>query len=61
MDERMTLSVEETAEHLGIGRNRAYDLIRRGDLPSLRIGRSIRVPREALNTWITRQTIGSKA
>lgn len=46
--ERATLTVEEAARVLGIGRNAAYEAARRGDLPALRIGGRIVVPRVAL-------------
>lgn len=52
---RLTLSVRETAEALGIGRNRAYDLISAGVIPSVRLGRSIRVPKETLATWLEQE------
>ena len=45
---RATLSVEETAEVLGIGRNSAYEGVRTGQIPSIRIGKRILVPRIAL-------------
>ena len=45
---RQTLSVEEVAEVLGIGRNSAYEAIRRGEIPALRLGRRLVVPRQAL-------------
>lgn len=48
-DERHTLTVDETAERLGISRNGAYDAIRRGELPALRLGRRLVVPRAALD------------
>ncbi len=57
----MTLSVRETADHLGVGRNTVYDLIRAGDLPHMRIGRTIRVPRQQLAAWIAARTEGSSA
>ena len=43
-----TLTVEETAKFLGIGRNSAYEGIRTGEIPSVRIGKRILVPRAAL-------------
>ena len=46
--ERQTLTVEEAARVLGIGRNSAYEAVRRGDLPVIRIGRRYVVPRAAL-------------
>lgn len=52
---RMTLSVRETAEALGIGRNRAYDLISAGVIPAVRLGRSIRVPKDTLEAWLEQE------
>ena len=45
----ITLTVEEAAQVLGIGRNSAYEGIRAGEIPSVRIGRRILVPRCALD------------
>lgn len=42
------LGVDEVATWLNVGRNTAYELIRRGDIKSIRIGRLLRVPRAAL-------------
>ena len=47
-EERQTLTVDEAAEILGIGRNSAYDAIRRGEIPAVRLGRRLLVPRRAL-------------
>ncbi len=40
--------MDEVAAVLRMGRTAAYEAIRRGEIPSLRLGRSIRVPREGL-------------
>ncbi len=40
-----TYSVDEAAQRLGIGRNSCYDAVRRGDIPSIRIGKRLLVPR----------------
>jgi excisionase family DNA binding protein len=42
--ETPTISVEEAALLFGIGRNQAYEAVQRGEIPSLRFRRSIRVP-----------------
>lgn len=42
------LTVNELASILRIGRNAAYQLVNNGDIPSRRVGRSIRIPRNAL-------------
>lgn len=45
---RATISVEEAAELLGIGRTAAYQAARRGQLPTCRLGRRLLVPVPAL-------------
>ena len=44
----VTLRVGDLMPILGIGRNTAYELIRSGQIRSVRIGRQIRIPRGAL-------------
>jgi excisionase family DNA binding protein len=46
--EPATLSVEEAARVLGVGRRAAYRAIAAGTLPYLKVGRLVRVPRPAL-------------
>lgn len=41
---RVTMSVNETADLLGISRWLAYEQIQRGELPVIRMGRRLRVP-----------------
>jgi excisionase family DNA binding protein len=50
--ERLTLTVEEAAASLGISRASAYEAVRRGDIPAIRIGRRILVPRAALEKFL---------
>ena len=50
--ERILLRVPEAAESAGISRSLAYELIAEGRMPSVRVGRSIRVPAEALREWV---------
>ena len=53
VEERKTLTVEEAARYLGIGRSAAYDAINRGDIPVLKIGRRFLVPAVALEKMLT--------
>jgi len=46
--ERLTFTVEETAKLLGIGRQLAYDRVKTGEIPVIKIGRRLLVPRAAL-------------
>ena len=42
------MTVEEAAKALGISRTLAYEAVRTGQLPTVRIGRRLLVPRAAL-------------
>ena len=41
-----TQTIDEAAKELGIGRNQAYAAARRGEIPTIRIGKRILVLRE---------------
>jgi len=47
-EQRLTLTVEETAKLLGIGRQLAYDRVKTGEIPVIKVGRRLLVPRRAL-------------
>lgn len=44
----LTVSVPEAAKLLGISRNLAFDLVRKGELPATRLGHRLVVSRKAL-------------
>jgi len=46
--DRLVLTVDEAAYLLNISRSLAYELIARGELPALRLGRRIVIPRVML-------------
>ena len=50
----LALRVEELMPILGIGRNTAYELVRSGQIRSIKIGRQIRVPRDAVAEFLGR-------
>lgn len=41
---RLTLSVEEAGRLLGLSRNSAYEGARRGEIPTIRVGKRLLVP-----------------
>jgi excisionase family DNA binding protein len=49
MDQRLTYSVKETAKVLGIGRDAAYEGVKKGEIPSVKVGGRILVPRAAVD------------
>jgi excisionase family DNA binding protein len=50
--ERATYTVEEAGRKLGISRNSAYEAARSGQLPTIRIGRLLLVPKAALDRML---------
>lgn len=50
--EPLLVNVEEAASIVGLGRSKLYQLIRKGDLPVVHIGRATRVPLAALHEFV---------
>ena len=48
----LSLTVEKLAQVLCIGKNKAYDLVRCKAIRSVRIGNSIRIPKDALIEYL---------
>lgn len=49
---RQTYRLEEVAKLFGIGRNAAYEGARRGDFPTIRIGKRIVAPKAAIDRML---------
>jgi excisionase family DNA binding protein len=47
-DKRQVMTVPEAGEILGLSRNGAYDAAKRGEIPTIKIGRLVLVPKAAL-------------
>ncbi len=58
--ERLLLTVEEAAQRLGIGKTLAWELVWAGVLPSIRLGRCVRIPLRALEEWVVRSAAGGQ-
>ena len=52
----MLLTVRDLEAELQLGRTRTYELLRSGSIPVIRVGRALRVPRDALRRWVDEQT-----
>ena len=52
MDQRLTFTVEEAARLLGVSRALAYELVRDGEIPSLRLRRRIVIPRRVIDALL---------
>ena len=44
-DKRLTYEVPEAGKMLGLGRCASYEAAKRGDIPTIRIGKLLRVPK----------------
>ena len=51
--ERQTFTIDEAAVLLGVAPHTAYRAARRGDIPTIRIGGRVLVPRAAMDRLLT--------
>lgn len=56
---KTTMTVNELAACLQIGKSAAYQLIRTEGFPSIKIGRQIRIPIRLLERWIALEAVKS--
>ena len=54
--EPLLVRVEEAARILSLSRSMIYQMLDRGELPSVRCGTARRIPLAALHAWVVRQT-----
>lgn len=50
--DKLVYTVNETAQILNIGMNKAYELIQQKEIPNVRVGRKILIPKQALENWL---------
>ncbi|MGE0795472.1 MAG: helix-turn-helix domain-containing protein [Acidimicrobiia bacterium] len=48
----LTITVERAGQLLGISRGLAYDLVRRGEIPAIRLGRRVVVPASVIEEML---------
>lgn len=51
-EQKLTLTVEQFARTVGISRGLAYAMIKRGELPIMRMGRRVLLPKNAVEKWL---------
>jgi excisionase family DNA binding protein len=57
MSDRKTITVPEAGKQLGIGRSAAYEAAKRGEIPTVKIGRRMLVPRDAVDHMLSRAMV----
>ncbi len=55
-DKRALLKVMDVSNLLQIGRSSVYELIRSGQLPTVKIGRATRIPAVGIDEWLVNVT-----
>jgi len=58
--EKLTVTVKEMAEQLGISRPKAYELARSRGFPAINIGRRIVIPKDKFKQWIDEKAMEEK-
>jgi excisionase family DNA binding protein len=52
IEKRLCITVQEAAEMLGISRNFAYELVKQGQIPVIKFGKRLLIPRAALEKML---------
>ncbi len=60
MSESWLLRAGEVAQLLGVSRSKVFEMMAAEDLPVVRIGRCVRVPRAELADWLSQRTAGGR-
>lgn len=55
------ISISDIAQHLEVSRMTVYRLIHAGDIPSIRVGRSLRVEVDQYRRWLSKQSKAAEA
>lgn len=58
---RLTMTVPEAAELLGLSESAAYDAVKRGEIPAVRIGRRVLVKRDEFLALFVHDRTGDAA
>lgn len=58
--QKVMLSVTDIMRIMGVGRDRAYEVIKRGDFHSIKVGRRYIVHEEVFTKWLKGETLKTK-
>lgn len=45
-------TIKDLMDYLAIGKNKAYELVNSGEIPSFRIGRVIKIPKDGVREYV---------
>ncbi len=52
MEERVMIGVKDIMQRMGIGRDRAYEIIKRNEFPTIKVGRRYLVHSDVFDKWL---------
>ena len=53
---KMTITVQELAEHMGISKPKAYELAKSEGFPAIKVGKRIVIPTDGFKHWLDWQS-----
>lgn len=56
MIEKQTLLINEVANILRVSKAKVYEMVRKGELPSVNIGRAKRIPADMFDEWMQKNS-----
>ena len=59
VEQKEWFTTDELVRWLGLGRTKAYEMLRSGEIPSYKIGRIRRIRRRDVEAWLERNKFGS--
>ena len=59
VEQKEWFTTDELVRWLGLGRTKAYEMLRSGEIPSYTIGRIRRIRRRDVEAWLERNKFGS--
>jgi len=58
---RELMTVEEVADYLRVTKITVYRLLKRGNIPAIKVGHGWRFEKSLINEWLQRSSVGAKA
>jgi excisionase family DNA binding protein len=58
--EKLLLTPKEVFQIIGVSRSKGYSLLQAKVIPSIRIGKSVRIPTQSLRQWVEHEIAEQK-
>lgn len=56
--EKLTFSVQEAAEIIGVGYTKMYQLVRSDSVPNIKLGKRYIIPKDKFIAWVNKVAVG---